>query len=314
MRHAPPQPTTQELAARHSLTEGQRTAITLKRQQIGATLLHPGSSLLVIMGPCALTDSPRQITHENSQLNRLATIHPGIVVVQRLCTWKPRTDPNAWHGMESTPDEVERAYSIVIEQAGRNGNVGMEVGYSEHHARYHGALALAWIGARNNGDTNLLHTAALNDPGLPIAIKNGLDGNLSSALQRVKYINDTRDSSDAPAVLLYRGGTNAMTPKSWEEQCKEAVERTEGRVIIDFAHGSEMAHDPNGNGEKSIEGQLAAFNHGLELAAEGYIPAGIMLEASDTQRVVDPNMPQLTGLMCASQLNAVRQIRELITI
>lgn len=62
-------------------------------------------------------------------------------------------------------------------------------------------------------------------------------------------------------------------------------------MIVDVAHGSEMAHDPAGAFGKTVEGQQQALEHVTALAAQGYAPIGIMIEASDIPSPTDPVMP-----------------------
>jgi hypothetical protein len=240
---------------------------------------------------------------EATALQELEATNPGLVTVQRLNTWKPRSRPEDWHGMESTESEVGRAHAIVTHHAAQYGNAAMEVGYEDHLQRYERSLAIGWIGARAEQDLGLLEAIASVE-GLPVAVKNGLSGEVEPALKRLHIINEIREGVGAAAVLLYRGGENALTPQAWEDAYLETLELTNGAVIVDCAHGGMRAHTPD-NG-KSVEGQRRARDHVIDLAERGYVPAGIMLEASDTPSVVDPNMPHIYGLEGARMLANIK--------
>jgi hypothetical protein len=60
-------------------------------------------------------------------------------------------------------------------------------------------------------------------------------------------------------------------------------------LLVDLAHGSEMAHTEGF--KKSISGQIAALDHLTALAIRGFVPKGILIEASSSISPVDPNMP-----------------------
>jgi phospho-2-dehydro-3-deoxyheptonate aldolase len=293
MHIAPESPSTAQLHVLHPLEQEAATSIAHMRTRINEVLQRPESGLLVIIGACALTDQPDTLDSEAAALQELEATAPGLVTVQRLNTWKPRSKPEDWHGMESTEEEVSRAHAIVTRHAAQYGNPAMEVGYEAHLQRYERSLALGWIGARADQDAGLLKAAAYAED-LPLALKNGLSGELRPTLARLHTINEIREGVGAAAVLLYRGGENALTPQAWKGAYLEALELTDGKVIVDCAHGGMRAHT-TGNG-KSVDGQRRARDHVIELAQQGYVPAGIMLEASDTPSVVDPNMPYRDGL------------------
>jgi 3-deoxy-D-arabino-heptulosonate 7-phosphate (DAHP) synthase len=303
MHIAPELPSTAQLHESHPLDLTATTAIADTRTRINEVLQSPESGLIVIIGACALTDQPGTLDSEAAALQELEAITPGLVTVQRLNTWKPRSRPEDWHGMESTADEVGQAHAIVTRHAATYGNTAMEVGYEAHLQRYARSLALGWIGARADEDLGLLEAIASTED-LPVAVKNGLSGDVEPTLKRLHMINEIREGVGAAAVLLYRGGENALTPQAWEGAYIEALERTNGAVVVDCAHGGMRAHTP-GNG-KSIDGQLRARDHVIDLAEKGYLPAGIMLEASDTPSVVDPNMPHSYGLEGALALATIK--------
>jgi len=298
---APELPTTETLEKQNQLSARALADIDITRQFVDGIVRNPSLGLIAIVGACALTDNLRQLQCEASELQELELETPGLVPLQRLNTWKPRSLSTSWFGMETT--DTTRAYEIVASQAAQYGNAAMELGYIEHIDRYAPLVALGWLGARNEGDGVLLEHAA-RQTHLPIGVKNGESGEINEALQRIERIHRIRGESGAAAVLLYRGGKNALTPIEWEANYQRAHDATNGQLIVDLAHGAMRAH--NIGGGKGMEGQLRARDHLLELAARGYMPAGIMMEASETESVVDPNAPHHEALFTIKALTKIK--------
>jgi hypothetical protein len=182
----------------------------------------------------------------------------------------------------------------------------MEIGYTEQLQRYASRLVLIWAGGRNVANDLLIEQMALQDPSIPMGVKNGLDGDIGLALKQVECANNLRSPGDAPVFLIFRGGDNAKTSERWADEYKSALAATAGRLMVDTAHGSEMAHDPSGAYKKSQEGQEAAAYHVLGLARQGLLPAGITLEASDWVGPTDPNMRLGIALSVISELQTIK--------
>ena len=300
---APLSPTTSELHAMHPLSAGQLGLIQETRTRINDVLERPESGLLAIVGACALTDNLPVLTREAAAMRAVEVETPGLVTAERENGWKPRSNPKSWHGMESTEEEVERAHELITTLAGSFGNVAMELGYKDHADRYARTIALGWLGARNSGDLELLLSVAAHR-NIPIGIKNGEDGDIETALRRVEIVDRIRKGLSGAAVLLYRGGSNALNPHDWEKNYLYAHQQTSGKLIVDTAHGAMRAH-AEGNG-KSLDGQRRAADHVLELAARGYAPAGILMEASGTESVVDPNLPHEEAIAIVQTLANIK--------
>lgn len=286
-RYDPGDPNTAELELRYSLSNTQHTAIAEQRERVLSIIRKPSEGLLAVVGPCALTNDPEQISAEGITLQELDTAYEGLVMLHRMPPWKPRTNREDWHGLETT--EAEAAYRIVANQAREHANIAIETGHYDHVMRYGQLLTAAWTGGRNVYKDDLIEALAIHDASLPLLVKNGLDGSIEAALKRIRAINAMREQGHIQSALIYRGGENAKTPETWEEAYKLALERTDGKLIVDVAHGSEIAHDPEN--KKSVKGQTLAMEHVIELAKEGYLPAGVMIEASNIESPTDPVMP-----------------------
>lgn len=175
------------------------------------------------------------------------------------------------------------------------------------------------IKARND----FIKYLAISQPTLPVGVKNELGGDIEEAMKIVDMINRIRTGEEeigeldmvvrqvgrieegktmpvalgklaiatvAPAVLIYRGGENAKDPESWISNAEAAVIATNGRAILDMAHGAEMACDPNGEFKKTVEGQAIAWDYAIDLASRRrYV--GNITETSNVDSPMDPPLP-----------------------
>jgi 3-deoxy-D-arabino-heptulosonate 7-phosphate (DAHP) synthase len=302
---APSTPTIEELHSSHPNSLDQQEAITSMRQRVSAMIGgHCLEGTLAVIGPCAMTLDEDIINHEGRQLAGITTENPEVLMLHRLPPWKPRTRNEDWHGLETT--EPQAAYRILATRATDSANVTAEIGHTPHLERYEHLLALGWKGGRNQDNPQLTKALALHSPSLPIAIKNGLDGKVDNALFDVDAIQSLRTDHDSKSLLLFRGGANAQTPEAWREQYLLTHELTDGRMLVDWAHGGEQAHDPERRFGKSILGQAACMNHMLAIVREtGKAPLGIFTEATNADSPTDPVMP------FEDALEGVRQLVEL---
>lgn len=303
---APPSPTTNQLHRMHPLPAHGRQAIDLKRQRIAASFNDAAMQTLFMPGYCTLPERSQlqTVMQEGQQVAQLEYQHSGLTTVHRGPIWKPRTNPADWHGQETT-DPIG-AHESLTKQAEYFGHVAIEVGFAYHLPRYAGKAALVWLGGRNDTNDTLLEDIVMYDPSLPVAIKNGLDGDVDKALIRVEYARSLRSEGDAPVFLLYRGGENARNPEDWIAQYLYALSATEGRMMVDTAHGTEMAFDPDGKFKKSIEGQIKAWQVILMLAEHGHRPWAVTSEASRLKSDMDPHMPLQLVLSYATELHTMK--------
>lgn len=292
--YAPESPTTDELHSQHPL--GDLTEWKIEQTRSRQSELYRGDErgFVARLGPCAMKgdlDIADIYAREGDEMEALTLSTDGLLFEQRLCPWKPRSNPADWHGEETT--EPLGAYRTIARQAINGPGVSMEIGSVAHAKRYGHMLVSAWFGGRMVENIAMMRQVALMHPSLPLAVKNGLNGEVGLALDNIYELNELREmhhgTDAAPVVLLYRGGENAQTPELWEENYVRAYEITKGRMNLDVAHGTEMAHDPAGNFQKSVEGQDAALDHMLTLAEDGIIPIGLTAEACNAPRVMDPH-------------------------
>jgi hypothetical protein len=151
---------------------------------------------------------------------------------------------------------------------------------------------------------------ALKLPSLTLFVKNDLTGEFEPALVKVERLNTLRAENfddPAPVALMYRGGENYRTPDRWEDQRNAALEASGGIMIDDLAHGTEMAHDPEGNFQKSAQGQMNATDHIIDLWERGYASSGTLAEGSDSPEKVDPHEPFAFALGAMKRLIEIKK-------
>ncbi|HVV67271.1 MAG TPA: hypothetical protein VHB72_04380 [Candidatus Saccharimonadales bacterium] len=299
-QEAPVTPSTAELKAQHGVSDAAQLAVLKTSEAVSDALVDPGNRLVAIIGGSAMSEPGGRVIAEGARITRLSRKHAGLIALHRASVWKPRSNPEAWHGLETT--DPAGAYATLASLAIENTNVAIELAHDYHLARYGHMLSFGWFGSRSQDNQPFMHRIARRDPKLPLGIKNGLDGSIGVALERVDDINRLRTdiykdrsrtcTQVAPAIMIFRGGEEIRTPRKWRSAYVRALEATEGRLIVDTAHGSEMAHDPEGEFGKTVEGQKRALQTVLDVASEGYVPAGIMMEASD---IGVPNPEHRTG-------------------
>lgn len=306
MTEAPASPTTQELRLQHGISPETELAVIQASGKISAALENHDEELVAIIGGCSMTGHQERIEDEGRRISEFGESFKNLHLLHRIPPWKPRTNPESWHGEETT--NPEGAYRTLASLAISQNNATIEVGSRAHIDRYGPMLTFGWIGSRNDRNTELIKTVAIRDPKLPLGVKNGPDGSIDTALEQVAMVEEVRSYSDrpAPAVLIYRGGEKVRTPEQWEDAYLRALDATGGKLIVDTAHGSEMAHDPDKKFQKSVPGQIAAMEAVIRLAEDGRVPAGIMIEASDIESPVDPTIPLEIALAGAKRLYEIK--------
>jgi hypothetical protein len=304
---APVQPTTHDLARLHPRSPDHHEQLLQQRLRAAGMIGEYSTGLLAVIGPCAMTDAEAIIQSESERLAKVSAENPDLLALYRAPVWKPRTRKEDWHGLETTDPEL--AYRIMAQRSHATANMAVEVGTDPRHlSRYGDHTTLAWKGGRNHQEPALTEALALYDPTLPVAVKNGLDGDILPALADIATIESLRRGVGARAILLFRGGLNATNPEAWEEQYLLAHEATDGRLLVDWAHGGEQAHDTHGKFGKSVDGQIACMEHTIEIAERtGKAPTGIFAEASSAKSPTDPVMPFEAAIEGALTLTKVKQ-------
>jgi DAHP synthetase I family len=306
------QPSTEELHARYGIDPVARLHVIEKRTELVEAIRNHRETFISVDGPCPLTINPYETAQEAEIKAENARGLRGYIALDRECFYKPRTNPNDWHGVDES--DREDAYRIVSSLAVRNANIAAEISNLDQLKRFGPFLTMLWIGSRTvNGDPNkvkLVEDIAASSPDTVIAVKNGMDGRIDDAMHVIDRINRVRGPEGAPAVLIYRGGTNATTPETSKDQYKRAHEATGGVLFYDTAHGVEMAYHPEGRFEKSKAGQILASQALLHLTQEGFAPLGKLSEASDIESIMDPHMPLELAMSDSRKIYAAKMALE----
>lgn len=292
---------TKEAAPPQDAARDQAANISWQRSRVSRGIRGEIPLLVVGKGQCSTNIRDVEITLNEAQDHEVfMNEHPDILVMQRQNHWKPRskrTDgTKPWEGMETS--HLEAALKLHANSVENGTPLCMEVALPRHNQRYAAGLILAWIGARNR-DTDFLVETAVAEKHLPLGIKTDLSGDASWALSMADALNHIRANvgGTAPVIIVDRGGTDFHTPQAWEDNIKHNLDRTGGRMAICLGHGSEQAHDPNGNFGKSVEGQIRAMEHYIKIGEEtGMWANGLLIEASDAPSDTDPNMPHQIAL------------------
>lgn len=298
------QPSTSELHERYEISQSTQLLVAKQRLLVCEAIEQVDQTFISVDGPCPLTINPEATMSEAQAKVDNARGLSGYIALDRECFYKPRTDPNAWNGVDG--NHREEAYKVISELAARYGNVIAEIGSLEQLQRYGHLLVAMWSGGRNVRNNRLIRELALADRSIPFFVKNGLDGDIEPALGQIAAINKLRGGKGAPAVLIYRGGNNAQTPEASQEQYKRAHEATEGRLFYDTAHGVEMAYHCEGLFLKSAIGQMLASQALIHLTQQGYPPLGKLSEASDIPEEIDPHMPLAAGLSDSRKIHSIK--------
>ncbi len=303
----------QAQAEKNGISPETELEVLKQARQVGAALENPAENTVAMIGGCAMTDQESELLAENQRIADIAG--HGLLTLHRIPVWKPRTDPEKdWEGLETNQVDIRGGKGYKVEGTQKEGAEAasrilraltiqnpistIEIGKEEHIDRYGRMLAAGWSGSRNAKNKEYIIRLAHRDPMTPLFVKNGIDGSIDSAVEIAKEAASERKTVEgsAPVIVIFRGGDELETPEKWEKAYIEALEATDGRLIVDVAHGSEMAFDPSGGFKKSAIGQIAVMNTVIRLIDSNHIPAGMMIEASDLESPTDPVMPLQTAL------------------
>lgn len=303
-------PTPEMLQAEYALDHEAREVIAEARQTVGDILHGKDPRMLAVVGVCAEDDSLQSdgtpsVLRFGERLSALMDrpeIAEHLYVVMRCPPAKPRSALGMAGLEQENPREARRLLAML---ANTKMPLALEIMERDHLAVYGDLTTLGWVGARNNRDTGLRRTLSQYS-GIPILCKNGEHGELDPALQTIETMRAQHPNAaitlpngmkahvelttghDTTGVI-WRGGKLFMSHEAFEHGVMETA-KTGLPYLIDGSHGNAMVHDTEH--KKSVEGQIAAFNHTVQLVLSDTLPTmpkGIMLESyliagADTSR------------------------------
>lgn len=288
-------PLSSELKNRFPLTQSQKAFIEQSRQTIRDILNGTDSRVLLIVGPCSIHDSiaAREFA---AQLKKLDTfISSQFFIVMRAYCEKPRTT-SGWKGFLYDPfldgtDDIEEGLKqtreLLLHLADMQIPTAAEFLDPLTAPYYEDLVSWGSIGARTcSSQTHRQLASGLN---LPMGIKNGIAGNISSAMNGVLSASQphtymglnacgqpciVKTAGNADAHIVLRGGEEGPNydPASVEEalQILQQVQLPL-KVLIDCSHG---------NSNKIAEKQPIVFQSVIHQIAEGNTSIrGLLLES-----------------------------------
>ncbi len=297
---AAPQLSPAELDAMHPLLPDTAERVAAQQQEVCDILAGRDPRLIIMLGPCSMDNSmingryANEIVAEQIQeLQEEPEVADGALLLMRDSDDKPRTDV----GMRGLAQlDIVTAHDITTRIANMGLPFAGEVMRPEGIARKAGRQVLAWVGARNIGDTHIRHTLSAY-PNLPVLCKNDGDGNITPALQAMRTIAAPHENADVMlsdgrmgivpktpgnpnTALLWRGGSAYKTPETYVE----GLQRTAAAGVpygIDLSHGGAIAFD--WKNEKTVAGIRRCRDAVIDLMLRGSLaqqPRVITFEAN----------------------------------
>lgn len=272
----------------------EKTQIKEQRLTVARGITGVIDTLIVGVGQCSTNIRDIDITkHEAEVIRALNRDMPGVFVMQRQNHRKPRSPRDdgtlPWRGMDTS--HPEEAFELHLDTICSGTPICSELLSTDQVTKYADGLSMAWVGARND-DKSFALNLTIVEPTLPLGLKNDLTGSNKTVKQTLDLLQRADSQYIAPSFLIDRGGTKLYTPDLWEQHILTVLDETEGKFMLDLAHGTEQAHDPAQNFAKSVEAQERALDHYIQIGERtGMWARGILLEASDAPSDTDPNMP-----------------------
>lgn len=288
-------PSYRELKSRLSLEFSEENFINESRQNVRAILDGRDPRLMLIVGPCSIHD-PHSAKEYAAKLNHLAkAVSPHFYLLMRVYCEKPRTS-KGWKGFLYDPLldgshairlGIESTRQLLIELAQLKIPAATE--FSDPAAAFYYDDLISWgsIGARTS--SSQIHRQLASDLSMPIGFKNGLAGNISSAINGVLAAADphyylrssengilsiqlTKGNPDGHVVL--RGGENGPNFDASivsDTLAKLGSKKLLSRLLIDCSHhNSGKNHEHQANVFRSVIHQVAEGNRSIR---------GLMLES-----------------------------------
>jgi 3-deoxy-7-phosphoheptulonate synthase len=290
-----------ELAARHPAPEPVRAGISRARRAV-RDILHGADArrLLVVAGPCSVHDPEAALDYAVRLRGVADRTRDALLVVMRTYVEKPRST-TGWKGLVNDPDldgrcDVARGLSLSRELLRGVGELGLPCAselLDPLAARYLEDL-LSWgcIGARTAGSQP--HRELASGAPMPVGFKNGLDGNVGTALEGLASAGRphaflgvdaagaatlvrTAGNPDGHVVLRGGAGVPNYDPESVAWACARAGQLGLGRgVLVDCSHGnSHKDHRLQARACRAVLEQWRRGQRGVAgLMLESYLEAG----------------------------------------
>lgn len=307
-----PLPSPTAVRAEFPLTAAHEELVTRSRQAVERILAGDDDRLLVVVGPCSVHDPAAALDYAARLAPLARELADDLLVVMRVYFEKPRSN-GGWKGLINDPDldgshdvvrGIRTARRLLIDVLDAGLPIGCE--FLEPVSPQYIADAVSWgaIGARTT--ESQIHRQLASGLSMPVGFKNGMDGDLQSALDgctvaRQGHVFFGADDEGIAAVvattgnpaahLVLRGGKAG--PNYGTEHVEGAADRLTAagllaRVVVDASHAnSAKDHVRQAAVAREIARDLAATPHLAGVMLESFLVAGRQeLDASTRDALV----------------------------
>ncbi|MDO7883236.1 3-deoxy-7-phosphoheptulonate synthase [Salinibacterium soli] len=286
------------------LSEANEELVNRSRAEVEHILSGEDDRLLVVVGPCSVHDPVAALDYARRLAPLAAELSDDLLVVMRVYFEKPRSN-GGWKGLINDPG-LDGSHDVVrgLRTARRLLTDVLDEGlpiaceFLEPVSPQYIADAVSWgaIGARTT--ESQVHRQLASGLSMPVGFKNGMDGDLQSAIDgclvaRRGQVFFGADDSGAAAVvattgnpathLVLRGGKSG--PNYSPEHVADAAAKGERagiptRIVVDASHA---------NSNKDHVRQAVVAREIAQRLADAPALAGVMLES-----FLEPGRQELT--------------------
>lgn len=276
------------------LSEANEELVNRSRAEVEHILSGEDDRLLVVVGPCSVHDPVAALDYARRLAPIAQELSNDLLVVMRVYFEKPRSN-GGWKGLINDPGldgshDVVRGLRVARQLLTDVLDTGLPIAceFLEPVSPQYIADAVSWgaIGARTT--ESQVHRQLASGLSMPVGFKNGMDGDLQSAIDgcivaRRGQVFFGADDQGAAAVvattgnpathLVLRGGRGG--PNYGPEHVQAAAEKASRagiptRVVVDASHA---------NSNKDHVRQAEVAREIADRLADAPALAGVMLES-----------------------------------
>ena len=296
------------------VTEEASELVDQARSNIEAMLFGDSRRLLVIVGPCSISDVRAAVDYAERLKEMSAPFSKNLYVVMRCYFEKPRTTVG-WKGLLNDPrmdgsfqinEGLRLARRLLADMADMGIPTATE--FLDTTVPQHIADLVSWgaIGARTSESQT--HRELASGLSMPVGFKNATDGNVQTAIDALKaakqphwFPGATKEgvsailqtSGNSSCHVVLRGGTRTG-PNYGEENVRNAVsilerETLPSRLMIDCSHAN--------SGKDYLKQAVVAESVATQIEKGGSHIFGVMLESNivEGRQEVAPGKPLVYG-------------------
>lgn len=215
--------TPKQLKSKFALSSQTQKIIENTRTELKNIISGKSDKLLVIIGPCSISDEKSICEYAQKLLKIYEQVHKKIFIALRMFTAKPRTNLNNYKGLihQPNPLEDENLYNGIIAQRKiilkvielSGFAIADELLYPEIFNYTDDLISYYVLGARTcNSQPHKLFSSGID---IPIGIKNSLSGNLFENIKAIQNPHklfldgwETETSGNIFAHAILRGTIN----------------------------------------------------------------------------------------------------------